>query len=126
VQYDSKLVSVQYDDLCGRRAMVSDQTATSTERYLATLVYLICWGLVLLWIMFWALTCGICCMGRTAFLWFRRSVVIASTILTVLWLVNFDPALEVDLSDLNLFFVNVVSLADFVLSAGYDIYLRCN
>lgn len=121
----SKLVSVQYDDLCGRRAMVSDQTASSTERYLATLVYVVCWSTILIWFSFLALTCGVCCTGPTDFWAFRRFIVIASLILTAMWVVNFDPALEFNFDDLSLFFVNVVSMTDLVLSAGYDIYLKC-
>lgn len=120
----SKLVSVQYGDLCGRRAMISDETAGSDARYFATLVYLICWGIVLIWMMTWVMTCSLCCMGPKPFMWFRRSVVVACIIMTCLWLVNFDPDLEFDTSDWTWFSLSVISLGDFIISGVFDIYLR--
>ena len=120
----SKFVSVQYVDLCGMRAMATERTTDGyTLHYLGVLVYCLCWGTILTWLLVWGLTCGLCCMGRKAFMLFRRCVLISTVILSILWFANFDPSFDFDVSHLDWFSLNVVSLVDLVLSLTFDIYL---
>lgn len=96
------------------------------------MIFLLCWALIMVWILLWIFTCGNCCGLLTKcilkpgaqFRWFRVLVICNTIVMFLTWIINFDISLQFNPRYPVLYFTNVVSWIDLVVSFIGDIYLK--
>lgn len=113
---------------------MASTTALSLEDFndWLNVIFMLCWALIMLWILLWIATCGNCCGLLTKclckpggqFRWFRILVICNTTIMFITWIINFNPSLQFNPQYPLLYFTNVVSWVDLVVSLVGDIYLK--
>ena len=103
--------------------MATDDTDTLSYIFLGA------WCVLMLMTFYWIGTCGgRCCTWKyckrgTQFLWFRILVICNTIIMFITWIVNFNPSIQFNPEMHVLYFTNVVSWIDLVVSIFGDIYL---
>jgi len=97
------------------------------------LVFIFCWALILLWILWWLVTCGECCgflnkcllKPEDRFRSFRVLVICNTVIMFLTWVINFNPSLQFNPKYPVLYATNIVSWIDLIVSFIEDVYLKC-
>jgi hypothetical protein len=140
IMCNAKSISnVVFQSLCDRMAFPSWKFVHSTFQPYGfdqslNAIFLFLWGLMVLWISWYIVTCGRCCglctpekgleSAATYLVLFRLLVVCNTVIMLLTWIVNFDLSIQFSLNYPVLCVTNVISWIDLAVSFIGDVCLK--